>query len=626
MRLILFFLILFSVQNSISQQTEKEQILNTLDSAMLFFETDLELAKQMTLSEIEKARALNFNKGLGYGFMNLSSLAYYDGNMSLAVEYCNKADTVFRKAGEKGLIASNLSNRGVLYSYLKFYDKAVDDYLVAIDINKSIGNENGLSHNYVNLGGIYLDEDLLDKAMYNYKKALSVDEKLGDSIEIAIDYINIGDVWAAKNQVQKADSLFIKGLSIFESFGIDFGIIESNYHLGNLYLTTGAFQKARDYYTVSYELSKKANKNGTLLKSIVGIANSYKKEENYAKGVNWFEDAITKSKDVQDSLQLRDNYLQASLCYSKLEKNELAFDALEQYTLLNSLINRSEKDQLLKSIELKHQLFDQGKELKLLEQKSTIQEFKIRETNTTLLVSIIGLLLLIVISVILLKWRRERWKREKIQLQQKLFRSQVDPHFIFNVFNSIQSCLINKDYKEGRVYLKKFAQLMRAFLMRVNEQYATIEEETNLIQLYLEIESFRLEDKMSFEISVDPEIDIYSQKIPTFIAQTYLENAVWHGLASLKTGGIIRVNISQKEQGSIYMTIEDNGIGINQSKKDKQLNSSNHTSRGMRITSERIQNLNHKTRTRFSVNITDLSDVSKDKTGTLVKLQLPIIK
>ncbi len=237
-------------------------------------------------------------------------------------------------------------------------------------------------------------------------------------------------------------------------------------------------------------------------------------------------------------------------------------------------------------------------------------------------------LLFVLIIVAYIKYREKKIKEKNklLLLEQKLLRSQMNPHFIFNSLTSIQSFIFENNPIEAGSYLSKFSDLIRSILYNSREEFISLEKEIKTLENYLEIQQLRYNNKFDFKIDVDPEIDIEMLAVPPMLAQPFIENSVEHGIKYIKGKGHISIKFSLIDE-SIFLIIEDNGIGIEASKKMKDKKAQEHKSLAMIITKERIGILNKgKKKKSYSIYIEDIiGEIGKVK-GTKINFVIPYIK
>ena len=207
--------------------------------------------------------------------------------------------------------------------------------------------------------------------------------------------------------------------------------------------------------------------------------------------------------------------------------------------------------------------------------------------------------------------------------QQALTR-QMDPHFVFNTLNSIQSYIIKNDRLASSQYLSKFARLMRLILNNSQKQAITLSDEIAALNLYMELESLRFQHKFEYNIQTDVSVDSENSYIPAFIIQPFIENAIWHGIMGLKTAGIIEVNFS-RDNGQLICIVQDNGIGRVASEKMKGESDIKRKSLGISLVKSRLNLLNDYYGVEMFVNFTDLYNDDGSAAGTRVTINLPII-
>jgi len=213
-------------------------------------------------------------------------------------------------------------------------------------------------------------------------------------------------------------------------------------------------------------------------------------------------------------------------------------------------------------------------------------------------------------------------EKQFFDLEQKALRLQMNPHFIFNSLNSIQSFIINNDSDKATLYLAKFAQLMRLILSNSSEPFVPVKDELKTLTYYMDIENLRFDDKFSYKINVDPGIDDEFIGIPPMIIQPYVENAILHGIIHLQGKGNILINLSL-QMDSILCEVEDDGVGRQRAHEIKSQSGLKHRSRGMVITKERLEILNKQVKGRISVNVIDKKDEHGNASGTKVEIIIP---
>jgi ligand-binding sensor domain-containing protein len=240
---------------------------------------------------------------------------------------------------------------------------------------------------------------------------------------------------------------------------------------------------------------------------------------------------------------------------------------------------------------------------------------------------LLEILLLVLIVIFIIRYREKKIKeRTEFQLlEQKLLRSQMNPHFIFNSLSSIQSFIFENNPLEAGSYLSRFAELIRSILYNSREEFITLEKEIKTLKNYLDLQQLRYNNKFDYLLDVDPLIQPDLIKIPPMLAQPFVENAIEHGIKHLKGKGFISVSFSlMADRGYVLLLVEDNGIGIKASKKLKGKKSNKHTSLATIIANERIDVFNKgKKKKQFIMEIDEMKDAMGKIKGTQVKFIIP---
>ncbi|GAB3523959.1 sensor histidine kinase [Emticicia fontis] len=248
-------------------------------------------------------------------------------------------------------------------------------------------------------------------------------------------------------------------------------------------------------------------------------------------------------------------------------------------------------------------------------------------------IAIAGIILFFTIR--LNKVKREETEKTQLnrkiaELEMRALRAQMNPHFLFNCLNSINSFILYNENQEASRYLSKFSKLIRQILDNTDKPYVPIEKNVSFLKLYVELEQLRFgERRFDFIIKVDDNINIHEILFPTMIVQPHIENGIWHGLMQ-KTDGVgkIIVNYSlNEEDNTVSCSIEDNGVGRAKSRELNQLSANRRDSKGTKNVLETIETLNKQYNTNLGKVITeDLYDEEKRPLGTKVTITIPILE
>ncbi len=240
--------------------------------------------------------------------------------------------------------------------------------------------------------------------------------------------------------------------------------------------------------------------------------------------------------------------------------------------------------------------------------------------------------MLLFILWLLYKWRvneiRKKHQTQQLEYKSKLMllehqslNSSMNRHFIFNALNSIQYYMNREDKLSAHKYLSRFAKLIRMNLDSSMSKLVSVTEEIERLDLYLQIELMRFEDKFQYEITVEEGVDTDSIEIPPMLLQPYVENCILHGILPGDKEGKIDIKVECNSDKAIVFSIQDNGIGIEESKARKLINKPLHVSRGTSITTQRIELLEVTNNIKISVNGPfDVKNAQNKVLGTRVEL------
>ncbi|MEO9893289.1 histidine kinase, partial [Aurantibacter sp.] len=282
--------------------------------------------------------------------------------------------------------------------------------------------------------------------------------------------------------------------------------------------------------------------------------------------------------------------------------------------LRDSVLNEEKKSELTRK-EMQFQM----------ERQQAVANEEIKRQQLVKNIYLIGAILLVLLSILgyyIYKRRRDELEKKKSaefnakvsETELKALRSQMNPHFIFNSLNSISEFISKNDIQQADDYLVKFSKLTRAILENSEKKSITLNEDLELMELYMQIEAIRLENKLHHKITIDQDIEPNNTLVPPLILQPFIENSIWHGIAPKNGDGHIAIKI-EKEGDMLKYVVDDNGVG--QLKKNMGEKKSN-GSFGIKITKSRIDILSHIKNKKGSINLMDKPE------GVRVEITLPL--
>lgn len=459
----------------------------------------------------------------------------------------------------------------------KNYDEAYQFYKEAITYIEKSADQMNLSTVYGNLAGVHTQFQQHDSAIYYIHKSLEINQAANNTVGIAYNYSGLGNAYFYMGNYQEAIKNNLLGLEISEKIGLA-GISVGLYHnLASCYNQTGTYQKAQEYALKSISMSQE-------MKSL----------EHEAYGYEYLSVAYEKSGQIEKALQ--------------------AFK--KRYELEKQFLNE-EKNRQISEMQIRFETEQKNKQIETLSQQAKIQSLELSKRNFLLAMAGLGIWILLLVAYLIIQRKKANYNSQLSSSQQKLLRTQMNPHFLFNALMAIQKFLFKNEPKEAGVYMSRFAKLMRQILENSREDFISIKDEVSTLENYIVLQQLRFSNKFTYEIIVDEEIDSEAVMIPPMFAQPFIENAIEHGFKGLDSDGHLKVEFKM-ENSLIKLTVSDNGMGIDQTKAANS--ESNHKSLATKITNERFALMKKNQKSKIGMKINPF----KDKSGTRIDFLLPV--
>lgn len=520
--------------------------------------------------------------------------------LSLARDYFDKASKLLESYPNEILRARALVREGFLYVHSFSYAKATPKFMEADSIFTAQEDALSIKDHYFytllhsGLGTLQLRPGNLTKAANSFKKAIARCEEKGLRARLAWHQLKLADTLAPGSNYEAAVEMYRK--IIDQSGHGSQQALAAACH--NLALCQYAYAQERDLAEVTQLLDQAEalfqalpNPDKQKLTSIEMLRAQLAFDNGdyltAAEALSLTLEELEPDKNLRNPVVMgptAEIYGILSECFAKMEDYKAAYN----YRLFYDFYNQRQNE---------------------LEDSRLQEEFAARFAAAT--------------------WEKERESLHlrASQLQLRALRAQMNPHFLFNALNSIQSFITTHEASTASRYLAKFAMLMRRSLEYSNREFISLEDEVQFLTEYLDVNcKLRFRDKLNYTIFVSPELEEDVIGVPTMIIQPYVENAIEHGLRS-RQEGIIRVNFlpDPEDEDNILATILDDGVGREQVAKMHAVDSTRaqHQSRGTSITQSRLELLSESTEER--VQIEDLYHPDGRAAGTKVSVRIPVI-
>ncbi len=205
------------------------------------------------------------------------------------------------------------------------------------------------------------------------------------------------------------------------------------------------------------------------------------------------------------------------------------------------------------------------------------------------------------------------------ELKLEALQSQMNPHFIFNALNSIQNYILKNDPVEAARYLSKFSKLIRKTLDNSYRHFIPIEDIVSTLNMYLELEAFRLNNEFTYSVELDSSDDrIYTVELPPMLLQPFVENAILHGLMPKQGEKSLKVSLYIQDD-EVHCVVDDNGVGRHTKTKPE-----GHISSGQKLVQGMLESLKHLQMNEPNITYTDKYDTHGQPAGCTVHIVIPI--
>lgn len=607
-------------------------------------------------------KSISDKEGIAAGYYHLGILNNFRGDYAKAIEYFNLAIPIQEELGDLKKMGFSYNNRGNSYADLGDYDQAISSYTKSIELNQRIGNEDDAASGYNNIGTIYLSQQNNPKAFEYFEKALYLQKELKDSASMVNTLNNIGIMYKRWGSYDKALEYYTQAHDILEKTGDrkDIAQVKSNmgmvyFHqqdnikaqrfleeslqisqninnlnhvavclnnIGDIHMRRKQYATARTCYQKSEKIGLELSAKNRLTNSYMGIAKSYLGEKQYDRAMAYTLKCKALAEDLGLMAHKSDVEYVLWQVYKAKGDYKNALESHEKHKVLEDSLLNSENIKKITQLEYEYKY---KQELESAEKRELNLNNKVASTTKDLeksqLYSLIAVIVILVISlvsvfiILVLKLRHARAKNHSILVEQKLLRSQMTPHFIFNSLSVLQSMILNKEEDKSIRYLSEFSKLLRTVLENSRHKSVPLSKELTAIESYMALQNLDVAPPYDFELSIAPELKDKQLEIPSMLIQPFVENAIEHAFPHQKDNREIVIDL-KLEKELLICKIEDNGIGI-----DPNSSTTRKDSLSTVITAERLDLLSKDFKGKGMVDIQNKKLFGKK--GTLVTLVIP---
>lgn len=570
------------------------------------------------------------------------------GNADSALYYMFENVKLDREQGDIKGAGADLNNIGAVYHQKGDVIKALHYYYQALALRERINDQKGILGSTFNIATLLYNQGEREKATAYYFRCLKIARLLKNNEFISKCITSIATIYRTKLSRLYESNASRDSIAAYQSkvllyynsalqhdkqnnfvrlYAADLNALGITYRYLFLYLKKNgaskdslqdAFDKAIAYFNESLAISQKQSYRQLEAYNLQYTADLYL----YSGDIPRAEDLALKSLKIAEEIRSPENLKHTSQTLYELYKRKgdyrKALDMHERYTVYrDSLANVETKKAGLKK-QFEYEAERKDRENLLLVQKNEIQQLEISRKEYALYALICIVALVLIVSILFIRQSRIVNSQKTMKLEQRLLRSQMNPHFIFNSLIAIQSFIYKNEPKESGKYLSSFARLVRAILENSREEYITLSKEIQWLENYMNLQQLRFDNQFDYTVSLSEDLNPDTTRIPPMLIQPSIENALEHGLKSIDYQGLLEVEF-KKENNCLVVLVKDNGIGISASAMGEEQAIGKHRSLATVIIRERLELLNRRKLRKISFTISPV-----EPKGTLITFSIPL--
>ena len=513
------------------------------------------------------------------------------------------------------------------YQWFGMFNTAIRYFQIAVNGERKNGNKKGLGLALANLGELYSESGDDVKAIQYSKEALEY--LAGVNMPYIMTAINAATYFTNLTQYDSALIYIKKAEKRATQVNDANNLLLIRLALGGIYLGQKKYNTARNMLEISVADLTKSGDRWNLTRAYISLANLDTSLHNYKEAKNNLLKGLQIAREYKQQVLVVSILQNLAIISSKLNDYKTAFEYQRDFLAQKDSLTNEKIKASLADLEISYQTKQKEEKIQLLKKDNDIKSLQLKSSRQSkyLYLGIFIMCLIIMAIIFYQKGHRNKLETEKMkaELQTRLLRSQMNPHFIFNCLNSIENFIMQNDKRQASDYLNKFSKLIRSILDSSRNEMVPVAKDMEVLKLYIELEQLRFNNKFNYKDFIDPALAGGDYRVPSLLIQSYVENAIVHGLANSENTDLHLTVTASLENDRIKYIIQDNGIGRAKSSEYNRLNKPFHKSIGLKISEDRICLFNGQHGSNGSILITDLIDEYNNPDGTKVEITIKAI-
>lgn len=609
------------------RETDSVVVANLINRSKIYYDDNISTAPafdEFLTEAAELAKKNGFVKPLSEIY-SLASKRYRNrSDYGEAINYANEALDLAKTLDDKSLLANYINMAAVIYRRVDENSQAMQMHMEAMELAEAIKDTFEQSVSLNGIGNVYLSLKRYHASIEYFKKSFDLAVQQKNILGQAINTNNIGEALKYTGQLDSALVYFFQSLEYNTQVNSEVGYAICYNSIGDTYRLKNDFKQALKYLKQALVLNEKTRDKINVSVSYSMLGETYLQVYDYKRAIEHLNEGLAIAMKIGSKYQIETCARLLAIAHEKTEDLRNSIRYLKISQVYKDSIFNEESLRHITVVRAKHEADKSKFQIQQLNNETSLQKKLISQQRKTILLFAFFVLVFVAGSILIYRQVKLNAEYKGILMQQRLLRSQMNPHFIFNALSAIQVYILENDMENSSKFLSHFARLMRQVLHSSQREYVSLEEEKNMLNYYLKLQQLRFPQPFSFNITFDKDIEEALTLIPPMITQPFVENAVEHGLRSVEKNGLVEVRFL-RDNNTLLIEIEDNGIGMAVAQMINK-GGAKHESMATRITNERLQVIERMTKKQCSLTITDLHSDSAQKSGVLVKIKIPIIK